>query len=191
VSTVLPEHVTRLDDLGEGRHHDVVALGVAGGKLVLVAIEAKNDESLGPLIGEYLAEVERADAQRKAEGRSRMSGVPARVERLVSLVFGERPADLNQLRYQLLHGLAGTRLEAEARGADVAVFLVHEFRDSSTDDRKVECNRADIQRFARTLGVERSPDAGASGSPVPVRASGPLAGEPALFMGIARSRVLV
>ena len=137
----IPEVETKLDNFREGRHHDLVLLGQAGGVRTLVAIEAKADEEFDRVIEDYLAE--------KA-GTS--SNVPARIDLLCRAIF-DRPVDddLGQLRYQLLHGVAGTLIEAENREAAQAIFVVHEFLSDQTDRDKVERNRQDLDRFVQQL----------------------------------------
>jgi Domain of unknown function (DUF6946) len=125
--TVIPEHATDLDGFGEGRNHDLIVMGTASGKRVLIGIEAKCDEELGPRIGAYLEQADRANVIRSADGR-RLSNVPARIRLLKQLVFRDDAVDLSEQRYQLLHGVGGTLIEAAARRADVAVFIVHTFR---------------------------------------------------------------
>jgi hypothetical protein len=152
-ATVFAELVTPLDEFGEGRHHDLVVLGVAGNKRVLVGIEAKADEELGPRIGEYLTRVQAENDARRSQGKARLSRVPDRVDQLVQVVFGDRTPDVSSLRYQLLHGLAGTLIEARRRGADTAVFLVQEFLSDRVDDKKVRRNEEDFQAFAAAIGL--------------------------------------
>jgi hypothetical protein len=150
-TTVLAEWVTPLDEFGEGRNHDLVLLGVAQGRRVLVGIEAKNDEELGPEIGAYLARTDAENRARVDQGKTRLSRVPARIANLTRLVFATRPVDLANSRYQLLHGLGGTLIEAARRQAHSAVFLVQVFESPSSNPSKVERNEADIFRFADVL----------------------------------------
>jgi hypothetical protein len=148
--TVIPEVVTPLDGFGEGRNHDLIVLGAANGKRVLVGIEAKSDEKLGPRIGEYRAKAEEHNFARRSTGR-RLSNIPERIRLLTRLVFGNRKVDLSQHRLQLLHGIGGTLIEAAARGADVAVFLVHTFRSSDADSDRIDRNRNDVEQFMSLL----------------------------------------
>jgi hypothetical protein len=46
-----PELKTALPERGEGRNHDLVLVGTAGGRGLLVAVEAKVDETMGPPVG--------------------------------------------------------------------------------------------------------------------------------------------
>jgi hypothetical protein len=160
-STVIPELVTELDDFGEGRNHDLIVLGVADGRRVLVGIEAKSDEALGPRIGAYQAKAEAANRERSAGGQ-RLSNVPERIRLLTHLVFGGRDVDLSDQRYQLLHGAGGTLIEAASRGADVAVFVVHTFRSSIADAQRIARNKDDVDRFAALLrSTAAAPESGA------------------------------
>jgi hypothetical protein len=150
-ATVLAELVTPLDDFGEGRNHDLIVLGIAGGKRVVIGIEVKSDEQLGPRIGPYLEQVEQENDHRRAEAKTRLSRVPERIRNLTHLVFGDAAVDLVDARYQLLHGLGGTLLECAARQADVAIFLVHAFTSDVTDDDNVQRNQAAAIAFAEIL----------------------------------------
>jgi len=141
VETAIPEKTTVLDRFGgEPRNHDLVLLGHVGGRRVLVAVEAKADESFGRLISEELA------------GAKPGSRVPDRIALLSQSIFG-RPIDarLGNLRYQLLHGLASTLIEAKIQAASLAVFVVHEFVSSQTSPTKVACNDADFAEFVSSL----------------------------------------
>ena len=142
IESGIPEVETRLDRFkGKGRHHDLILLGQAGGVRTLVAIEAKADETYDRRIQKRL--------DRATNPRSK---VPARIDLLCRAIF-DRPVDddLGQLRYQLLHGVAGTLIEAENRGAAQAVFVVHEFLSDQTEPDKVERNRQDLDRFLHQL----------------------------------------
>ena len=48
-----PELKTELPERGEGRNHDLVLIGSAGTRRLLVAVEGKVDETMGPPIGQY------------------------------------------------------------------------------------------------------------------------------------------
>ena len=53
VATALAEHVTELPVAPEreGRNHDLLALGLAGGRKIVIGVEAKAAEPLGPEVG--------------------------------------------------------------------------------------------------------------------------------------------
>jgi hypothetical protein len=118
LGTVTPELRTKLDGFRNGRNADVVAFGVAKGGRTLIAVEAKASESFGPLIGERLE-------------TAITTKVPKRINALSQAIFG-RPVvsvdtSLAQIRYQLLHAVAGAVIEAKERGAEQVLFAVHYF----------------------------------------------------------------
>jgi len=140
LGTVTPEVCTRLDDYRQGRNADVVVTGTANGKRTLIAIEAKASENFGEQIDDRL--------------RSALSGtnVHDRINGLAEAVFG-RPVltidpALGDLRYQLLHALAATVIEATERGAEQAVFAVHYFPNPR---REMQDTFADFCNFTRTI----------------------------------------
>lgn len=117
--TLVPEHVTRLDDYGPGRHHDLVVFGRSAGARAVICIEAKAGEDFGPRIGGRL------------EQAIRHTKLPLRANHLAEAVFG-RPVyeyyeHLRDLRYQLLHALAGTAIEAATHHAPLAALIVQFF----------------------------------------------------------------
>lgn len=148
IDEAVAEMTTRLDDYrGGSRNHDLVLLGRAHGKTVLVAVEAKADEEFGRRIGEELT----------AGSAKPNSNIPDRIRLLSLSIFG-RPidADIESLRYQLLHGFAGALIEAKNRQADLAVFVVHEFISSETRPANIARNKADFTEFIRSFaGLSR------------------------------------
>ena len=147
ISEVIPECIIRLDNLrGNQRNSDLVVVGFDLSGPVLVTVEAKADEQFGLVIGEYV---------QRARDKNPRSMVPKRVERLRELVFpgGLKDEEFNQLRYQLLHAVAGTLMEARRRKANVAVFVVHEFLSADTNEELVKRNTDDLRKFvAATSG---------------------------------------
>lgn len=143
LGTVSPEVCTKLDDYRQGRNADAVVTGTSKGRRTLIAIEAKAAENFGEEI--------------EARLRSALSGtnVHDRINGLAEAVFG-RPVltidpALGGLRYQLLHALAGTVIEATERGAEQAVFAVHHFPNPRRD---TEETFADFSKFVGALGIE-------------------------------------
>lgn len=116
---------------------------------VLISIESKADESFGEIIkGYYLRKIV-----------DRINGVPTkapdRIEKLLNNVF-ERSIDLEvfNLRYQLLHAIAGIVAEANRRNIKRSIFVVNTF--CSQDDKKFSLdkhkrNMNDLDQFIRYL----------------------------------------
>lgn len=179
LATLRPEHETKLDEYGRGRQHDAVAYGLAGGRTVVVCVEAKADESFGKTIAEELA----SGQAKLANGKN--TNIVKRIHALVLKVFGrEVDAQLGALRYQLLHATAGALIESEE--ADIGAFIVHEFvsrsRDAkSRDAKRVETNHEDFSKFVRLL--TGTPDV-VPGAMYPVKLpNAPETASPRLFVG--------
>jgi hypothetical protein len=177
-----PEFVTKLPQPGEGRNHDLLLRGRRGSRSVVVSIEAKADEPFGEFIGDYWRRMLRS---------TRPTGAPKRIQSLLNLLFGA-DADPGRspwraLRYQLLTGIAGTAIQASRDGADIGVFVVHEFRTADTDGRKIAGNARDLAAFLRVL-IPNSPGEmmpGALLGPVRLTAGGPLKNSVAILVGKA------
>jgi hypothetical protein len=155
VEYVRPECVTAFPERGEGRNHDLVMVGKSKRAQVTVCVEAKADEPFGEIIGDYLRQT-----VQKAKAEHRRTGLPDRVEALLGLVFGAAADSAldpwRALRYQLLTGVAGTLIQAAEDGADIGVFLVHEFVTESVDRRKARKNAGDFSRFVAALFGKQS-----------------------------------
>ena len=138
-----PECVIDLDHFpGEDRNCDLVLLCGLGMQRMVVNVEAKADEPFGDTtIGDCY--------DRTADSRS---NVPARIRQL-SLALFERPPDesIRKLRYQLLHAVAATLIEAAASGAELGLFLVHEFRSVGLNSKKLAQNSTDLENFVRAF----------------------------------------
>ena len=139
-----PEAKIQLDDFrGNTRNADLLLHGTSHGVRTLVTVEAKADEPFGRTIGDEVQGV----ADKPA------SNLPKRISALSALLFGEG-VDAGSVRYQLVHGLAATVLQAQRRDADQAIFVIHQFRTSETVDAKIETNHDDLRSFLTHLGVD-------------------------------------
>jgi hypothetical protein len=135
-----PECHARLDSFSGPRCHDLLVQGTARNQPVVMGVEGKADESFGPTIARALA----------SPSPSRR---PERAVNLIRAIFGTIDASaISRLRYQLLHGLAGTMVSAGTHGVQVAIFLVHEFRTASASLGKIARNRQDLESFLEQLG---------------------------------------
>jgi hypothetical protein len=133
---------------GEPRNTDIAVIAEdRHGKYVL-AIEAKADEPFAETVADTLAQA----LERKLLN-VRSNGI-ARVEQLTTAILGPRQSgepQIGQLRYQLLTATAGALCEAQRRGFERAVLLVHEFVTVKTSDEKHRMNTQDLQRFLTRL----------------------------------------
>lgn len=131
----LPEHRVALPGGGHASQNDVWALLRAAGSTISMAVEAKAGEPLGPTVRGWLTD---------PNPRSRK---PVRLEAIRGLLALEG-ADLDGVRYQLLHRAASAVVEAKRFGAARALVLVQSFgreRDAGSAE--------DVGRFAGLYGV--------------------------------------
>jgi len=139
-----PECTVALDRYkGETRNADLLLTGVGNSGALIVSVEAKADEELGPTLDKQLA-----------QATSPRSKIPDRLDNLCQALFG-RPYDaeprLDHLRYQLLTGSVGALMSAAEHQCPTAVFLVHEFVGAATNDDKLRRNEADMNTFIAAL----------------------------------------
>lgn len=136
----IAEMKIRLDEFPGPRNSDLVVVGTSKGQTVLLAIEAKADEEFAGLIGDEL------------KGLPNDSNKPERIERLANAVFKSPINDhVKNLRYQLLHSLAATAIEAKKQNASVGVLLIHEFISLPLDFEKVTRNANDLKAFVQSV----------------------------------------
>lgn len=176
VESVIPECTTKLDNFGKGRMHDLLLIGKKDECSIVISIEAKADETFGPTIAE----------------RHRNNSVNSKIDERINLLSKQLFLDVNieSLRYQLLHGIAGTLLEAKKQKADFAVFVVQEFTTSLTDPKKQQKNSADLNLFISTLVNEPvNLKEGSLLGPIRVPVGNVEANEPSLFFGKIRTEV--
>jgi hypothetical protein len=146
-----PECLVSFDDYGGPANLDMLVTARDDRGSFVMGIEAKADESFGPLIDRALTEA----VERLLEN-SASKGV-RRIEKLTQEILGPlhkgRPR-LHQIRYQLLTATAAVLTGAHEEGSDRAVLMVHEFVTPRTDARNRARNDQDLIRFLRRLGME-------------------------------------
>jgi len=146
------EKRTRFDSYrGEVRNHDLLVSGRYDGGDLIVAVEGKADEPFGEsLVKQQIAAQKRLDSNEASRGIARLNDL---TELFLSCSATEAVNDpeLSGFGYQLLTGLAGTL--ADAKNADAAVFLVHEFVTDQTHDAKHDKNAEQYKRFVKRIGA--------------------------------------
>ena len=126
------EKQTVLDALGRPSQTDVLALLRTPSGRAVLGIEAKVDETFGPLVVDW------------------DNGSPGKRQRLAGLVeqLGLEKNIVGSLRYQLLHRTVATLLEAEREKAVDAAMVVQSFSPAAT-----RVGFSDFQAFAAVLGI--------------------------------------
>ena len=142
----VPQHEVCFDEYRNGRVHDLGLFGKTdSGKSLFVGVEAKVDEPFGDFVSEAWAA---ADKERK---RGKITRKPERIRKLCARFGPGITEESRDVRYQLLHGVAGT-VDA---GADLSVFYVIVFRTGLYDAEKGKKNHEDYRRFVERAGGER------------------------------------
>lgn len=144
-----PEALQPFDKFGgEPRNCDLAIYANDQYGPLLIAIEAKADESFGQTVAGALA-----TAAKNRLNNPRSNGV-ARIEQLLVALMGHglhEDSSLGSLRYQLLTATAGALCAAERVHASRALLLVHEFVTDATSDGKHAINAADLSNFVSYL----------------------------------------
>lgn len=145
-----PEFQSKFDEYkGNGRQHDLLVLASHNKERILISIEAKVDESFGDIIKDYY--IKKIVSRIKGE----RTNAPDRVEELIKNIFEENiKVAVFDLRYQLLHAIAGTIAEAKRQKAKTAIFVINTY--CSKDEKvfspvKHQNNMKDLNQFVSYL----------------------------------------
>jgi hypothetical protein len=138
---------------GEPSNIDVLLLGRDHSGPVVVAVEAKADETFGRTIGDTLARArDRLEANPRSKGVERVRGLA----RSILGVDGDDLSDVADLRYQLVTAIAAVLSAAKRESVERAVLVVHEFVTDATNDRRHASNAKDLADLvARLAGHDR------------------------------------
>lgn len=176
---VEPEAKVRIDEFRGPPNIDVLLTACDDDGPVVVAVEAKADETFGATIEKTLS-----DAYARLEAKPKSKGV-ARVEQLAErfgLTLEQR--DVLELRYQLMTVTAAALAEAERRVAQRAIVMVHELVTPRTTPAKRDRNGRDLDLFLKVVFGHRT-------SLQPGTVIGPMgtSRKPTLYFGKARRSV--
>jgi hypothetical protein len=120
-----PEHTTRLDRFSRARQHDLFACARSAGKTVLVVgVEAKACERFDGIVGDRAAIAPLSEKRARCNLLSRALFGREVIDERTGAVLDER---LSRHGYQLWTAAVGTIIEAQERGHDRAVLVVHQF----------------------------------------------------------------
>ncbi len=143
-----PEAKVRFDTFrGEPANLDILLVGRDKNGPIVVAVEAKADESFGQTVEKTLSA-----ARLRLKNKPQSKGVE-RVEHLRDALFGSAPnePDILNLRYQLMTVTAAALAEAERQSAHHAVVMIHEFVTHLTTDEKRASNARDLDQFVTRI----------------------------------------
>lgn len=144
IDIVYPEHNTHFDSYkGNTRNHDLLILDQAN--KIVIGIESKVDEPFGDTISEKIIDSE------KELKKNPNSKALQRIEDLRKAVFGKLDDKQLELRYQLLHGIAGVVAEAGIQEYSKALFVVQTFLSKEIDSVKHRTNQRDLDKFIEYL----------------------------------------
>ncbi|MBQ5873807.1 MAG: hypothetical protein IIW58_06650 [Bacteroidales bacterium] len=147
------EHESRFDSFrGQGRMQDLVIWGESEKGSILTCIEAKVDESFDKSLFKKLEEIEKyLDTHKNSKRRDRIQNL---CKEYLKVNVGEiKSGDGNDIRYQLLHYLAGSICEAKCC-ADVVFMPIMVFKTDEYNKKKGDRNRKDYEQFRKALKFE-------------------------------------
>lgn len=147
------EHESRFDSFrGQGRMQDLAIWGESEKGTILTCIEAKVDESFDKSLFKKLEEIEKyLDTHKNSKRRDRIQNLCK--EYLKVNVGDIKSEDKNDIRYQLLHYLAGSICEAKCC-ADVVFMPIMVFKTNMYDAAKGDRNSKDYEQFIKALKFE-------------------------------------
>lgn len=147
------EHESRFDSFrGQGRMQDLAIWGESEKGSILTCIEAKVDESFDKSLFKKLEEIEKyLYTHKNSKRRDRIQNL---CKEYLKVNVGEiKSGNGNDIRYQLLHYLAGSICEAKCC-ADVVFMPIMVFKTDEYNKKKGDRNRKDYERFIKALDFE-------------------------------------
>ena len=179
-----PEVRLAFDGRGEPRNTDLLVIAQDSAGPLLIAVEAKADESFDRDYATVLVESLEVKIAKPASHA---------LERAIDLAETLLPPHrtnqptLSSLRYQLFTAAAGALCEAERRGIARAVLLVHEFVTDATTNAKHLVNASDLNAWTDRAsgGAFTGISSGQVVGPITMRASDLLKGTSRLYVGKA------
>jgi len=158
-----PEFPVYFDKFAGPRRHDLGVFGATEKEdSVFAGIEAKVDEEFGGTVGDEYAKAKKEKKDRKAENKN--SYKADRIEGLVAKYFSSKDIEpYANLRYQLLHGLAGTVEHNKTCYPEPAysLFLIIVFKTNNFtskdnyDKNKGSQNYDDYNKFLKALKAKK------------------------------------
>jgi hypothetical protein len=146
-----PECLVAIDEFTGPANIDVLVSATDRRGTFAMAVEAKAEESFGPLLGDaFTAALERRLTSPTSKGLARLEQLATSI--LSPAARGKPRAQ--HLRYQLLTATAAALASAASISADRAVVMIHEFRTSRTSEKYLARNRRDLVRYLTRLGFE-------------------------------------
>lgn len=145
------EHPSPFDEYSRPRMQDLVIWGESKKRHILACIEAKVDEEFGDVLNKAYKKAKQ-EFDKNPNSKSKRK---ARIEELCKKYLDVNPEDIKpkdktNIRYQLLHYLAGSICEAECC-ADVVFMPIMVFKTDEYNKKKGERNRKDYERFIEAL----------------------------------------
>jgi hypothetical protein len=145
------EHPSPFDEYSRPRMQDLVIKGESEKGRILACIEAKVDEKFG---NEVLNQAYKNAKQYKIKHPN--SNRQNRIEELCDKYLNVsaesiKSGDDNNIRYQLLHYLAGSICEAKEYGIFMPIMV---FKTNKYNETKGDRNRKDYERFIKALKFE-------------------------------------
>lgn len=147
------EHPSPFDEYSSPRMQDLVIWGESEKGRILVCIEAKVDEKFG---NEVLNQAYKKAKQEKIKGpnSNRQNRIKELCDKYLNVSAESiKSKDENDIRYQLLHYLAGSICEAKEYG-DVVFMPIMVFKTNKYNKTEGDRNREDYKQFIKALKFE-------------------------------------
>lgn len=153
------EHESKFDKYRNGRKHDLMINAKNGDGSICICIEAKVDESFGKTVA---SEFKSAKETLNNNPESNSKKLP-RLIKLLKKYYNEDCSNYNsldscdytQIRYQLLHALAGTIAEAKDP-IKLAVMPIFVFHTDDIKENTAKKNKQDYINFMESLGFDKT-----------------------------------
>lgn len=146
-----PESQVAFDEYGGPANIDVLISGRDDRGKFIMAVEAKADETFGPLVDRAMSGA--LETLLKQPRSRRLARIQELAEQLLGPAEKGQPR-IHMIRYQLMTATAAALAEANRTEASRAVVMVHEFETPRTKAKNRKQNGRDLVQYLRRLNVE-------------------------------------
>lgn len=139
IDYIIPEYVSKFDNFGRSRQHDLFIYGK--NNVAIVTVEGKADESFG---GMFFGDKFKETITDKIKNNDSKA-----LDRMINLYqnYFKSNGKILEIMYQLAHWFAGSLVDAIKFDTQNFVMVLQEFRSSLTVKEKLETNHDEFEKF--------------------------------------------
>ena len=143
IDYIVPEYVSKFDNFGKSRQHDLLITETNNN--AIITVEGKADEPFGNI---YFGEKFKETIDEKIKNND--SNALDRIINLFQNYFKSNAKTL-EIMYQLTHWFAGSLVDTKKFKTENFIMVLQEFRSITTKIEKLEANHNEFEKFIELI----------------------------------------